>query len=98
MLLQSNTTVQRKEILYGWSSEKPIQVYVLSGDGKWYLQPKVVWRKWNRFTAVCYFGNESTQSGTIYKVIAIASDERPHSPLDTLPPGKQSLPLTVILE
>ena len=98
MILRSNTFVQHQETLHGWTSRKPIQVYVLSNDGLWYLQKNVVFHGRKRFSVECFFGNETTQPGSVFKVVAVVSDERPHSPVVQLPEGAKSNPVTVILQ
>lgn len=89
--------VQFQEILHGHRRPgQPVQVYILSGDKKWYLQPKIVPTSPTQFSVNCYFGNENTKPGAIFKVVAVVTDKRPGSPVDQLPQGEKSRPFTVV--
>jgi|GEM_PF-3867366 hypothetical protein len=97
ILKTSSLYVQHKTTLYGWTSDKPVQIFVLSNDGKWYLQKNVVFVSNTQFFVECYFGDENTQHGAKFVVVAVVTDKRPYSPMTQLPPGITSPPLTVIL-
>ena len=72
-----------------------VQVYVLSGDGLWYLQPEAV-LDGHEWKAACHFGNPETanKSGK-YKLVAVISDARPQSPVSAIPEGVRS-PVVVV--
>ena len=62
-----------------------VQIYVLSADGMWYLQPeaKVRGTKWS---CKCFFG-KTVPFGESYKLVALLTDQRPTSPIASLPEG-----------
>jgi len=62
-----------------------VQIYVLSADGMWYLQPeaKVQGIKWS---CKCFFG-KTVPFGKSYKLVALLTDQRPTSPIASLPDG-----------
>src|SRR4030095_1377039 len=62
---------------------KKLQVYVLANDGRYYLQDPIMYDgiKW---TCGCGFGDSNTQSGATFYVLVVESEERPHSPIDTM--------------
>lgn len=62
----------------------PVQVYVQAADNKWYLQKETV-KRGNRWSVPCHFGGETHTIGAAYAVVAILTEDRPTTPLDTLP-------------
>ena len=66
-----------------------VQVYVQAFDNKWYLQ-RPVEKHGNRWSVVAHFGDESGTVGAVYAVAAITTEDRPTTPLDTLPEGFKS--------
>lgn len=83
-----NTKVGYKHAVTGRCNGH-VQVFILSGDGKYYLQPPPVFRG-NKFLVDCKFGFEDIGVDSAYEVCCVNTELRPHSPLTTLPAGDKS--------
>jgi len=70
-------------------STRPLQVYVLANDNQWYLQKKVV-RYGNFWFGVVTLGDEDLPSSPEYTIIAVATSDRPKTPLSVLPDKPKS--------
>jgi hypothetical protein len=68
---------------------KPVQVYVLANDSQWYLQKKVVCMG-NYFFGMVILGDEDLPSSPEYTLVAVATSNRPKTPLTALPDGPKS--------
>jgi hypothetical protein len=63
-----------------------VQVFVLSGDNKWYpFQVNVEGALWS---VQCQIGSETARSGTEYKLVAISGAKRITQAISTLPRGE----------
>ena len=75
--------VRKITYVMGYST-RPLQVYVLANDSHWYLQKKVV-RFGNHWFGVVTLGDEDLPSSPEYTIIAVATSDRPKTPLEVLP-------------
>jgi hypothetical protein len=97
IILHSETRVRHQTVLHGRSDTEPVQVYVLANDKKWYLQKNVQTHGRKRFSVTCSFGDQTSKSGETFQVVAIATADRPRTPIDTLPDVEKSNTITVTL-
>jgi len=67
----------------------PVQVYVQAADNKWYLQREVE-KHGGHWAVSCHFGDETGTIGAAYAVVALLTEDRPTTPLETLPDVKTS--------
>lgn len=64
----------------------PVQLYVLANDGKWYLQQPAVFVGFC-WSVECVLGLTDGPKSQKYVIVALATPDRPETPLDTLPSG-----------
>jgi len=84
-----NNGLVRKVTYAMGKSTRPLQVYVLANDNKWYLQKKVL-RFGNLWFGVVVLGDEDIPSSLEYTIVAVATPDRPKTPLDVLPDAPKS--------
>ena len=61
------------------TGNKPVQLYILADDNKWYLQEHTVYHG-SKWATKCYLGTpESTNRW--YVIAAVVDNKRPHSPV-----------------
>ena len=90
----SGSSVDREFMVEG-IGKKPVQLYVKSNDGKWYLQRPsiVIGSVWG---CVCFVGDNNTKVGSQFTLVAVKTSERPKSPQNHLPHFPNSNVVVVI--
>jgi hypothetical protein len=78
--------VEFKKTVYGhiYPSRRRVQVWVFSGDGKYYNQRGIT-RNQARWAVNCQFGNQTSPGGSYEIVVASVKTEIVATPLDKLP-------------